>query len=208
MNTRDAYNKWADSYDTVLNKTRDLEGKALREVLGPISFVNVLEIGCGTGKNTSWLMNKASSVIAADFSPQMLAQAKQKIHADHVTFIEMDITQPWKVPPAGADLVTFSLVLEHIEDLVPVFRQAAASLQPGGLVYLSELHPFKQYAGSKARFETEEGTVIPACFTHHVSDYFLAGQVNGFSCELVREWFDDDNPDLPRILTMVFRKSR
>jgi ubiquinone/menaquinone biosynthesis C-methylase UbiE len=206
MNTRDAYNQWADSYDTVQNKTRDLEGKALREVLGTMTFSNVLEIGCGTGKNTSWLIEKAVYVTAADFSPQMLEQAKQKIQADHVRFIEMDITQPWKVPIAIADLVTFSLVLEHIEDLVPVFSQAAASLQPGGLVYLSELHPFKQYAGSKARFETEEGTIFPACYTHHVSDYFMAAQVNGFACDLIREWFDDDNPDLPRILTMLFRK--
>lgn len=52
MNVQQAYNIWADQYDTNQNKTRDLEGIALREILQDIHFENCLEIGCGTGKNT------------------------------------------------------------------------------------------------------------------------------------------------------------
>ena len=55
------------------------------------------------------------------------------------------------------DLVTFSLVLEHIEDLEPVLAKAANCMHSGATLYNGELHPYKQYAGSKARFDTAEG---------------------------------------------------
>jgi len=45
MNTRQAYNIWAAQYDTKENRTRDLEGKALRISLSDISFDNCLEAG-------------------------------------------------------------------------------------------------------------------------------------------------------------------
>ncbi len=32
MNNREAYNTWSESYDTVENKTRDLEARAIREM--------------------------------------------------------------------------------------------------------------------------------------------------------------------------------
>ncbi|MEJ7678641.1 MAG: methyltransferase domain-containing protein [Segetibacter sp.] len=66
MDTRQAYNTWASQYDTNDNKTRDLEGQALRSSLADISFNSCLEIGCGTGKNTEWLIQKAKQVTAID----------------------------------------------------------------------------------------------------------------------------------------------
>lgn len=81
MNNQQAYNKWAESYDTVINKTRDIERYALRKVLSGKNFSEVLELGCGTGKNTEWLHTKSMHIIAADFSVEMLEKAKKKIKA-------------------------------------------------------------------------------------------------------------------------------
>ena len=55
MDIEQAYNIWADQYDTNSNKTRDLEAISLRTALSGFQFNNCLEIGCGTGKNTQWL---------------------------------------------------------------------------------------------------------------------------------------------------------
>ena len=52
MNVQQAYNVWADNYDTVVNKTREVEARALRTLLSQNNYESVLEIGCGTGKNT------------------------------------------------------------------------------------------------------------------------------------------------------------
>ena len=76
MKPEQAYNSWASQYDTDENKTRDLEAKALREVFSIISFNTVLEIGCGTGKNSEWLLQKAEQITAVDLSVEMISKAK------------------------------------------------------------------------------------------------------------------------------------
>jgi ubiquinone/menaquinone biosynthesis C-methylase UbiE len=207
MNNQEAYNAWSGSYDLVKNNTRDVEAFALRETLSSKSFENVLEIGCGTGKNTAWLLTKAKNVIGADFSAEMLAHAKAKINADNVEFIKTDVRETWNFADEQFDLITCSLILEHIENIDFVFNQANAKLKHGGEFYIGELHPFKQYSGTKARFETDNGQFVLECFTHHVSDYFDAAKNNGFDCVSINEWFDDnDRTAIPRILTMIFEK--
>ncbi len=207
MDTKQAYDLWAAQYDTNKNKTRDLEGVVLRSFLTGIPFNNCLEIGCGTGKNTLWLLDKAASITAVDLSPEMLSRAREKISAPHVQFIQADITESWSFGHACYDLVSFSLVLEHILNLDHVFQEASRALKAGGYVYLGELHPYKQYAGTKARFDTEAGRQVVNCYDHHASDFIRAAKKSGFALVDLDEFFDEDNrSSTPRILTILFKK--
>lgn len=207
MNTRQAYDIWASQYDTNQNKTRDLEGVALRAALAELSFNSVLEIGCGTGKNTTWLLQKAEQITAVDLSDEMLARAKAKITSHKVTFIQADITQGWTFCNNQYDLISFSLVLEHIEHLDPIFKKVNDALAPGGYIYMGELHPFKQYTGTKARFDTDEGCQVVPCFNHHISDFVQAARQHGLKLLDVNEHFDDnDRTTIPRILTIILQK--
>lgn len=207
MNTQQAYNAWASQYDTNLNKTRDLEAVSLRNTLSALSFNRCLEIGCGTGKNTVWLKEKASYITAVDLSEEMLAKAKEKINDSNVHFQQADITKDWSFVDANYDLVVFSLVLEHIHNLDAIFEKTAAVVTAGAYVYIGELHPFKQYSGSKARFETETGTQIVTCFDHHLSDFIQPAKKHGFAVADINEYFDDDNRnEIPRILTILLKK--
>lgn len=207
MNNQQAYNQWADTYNDVINKTRDAEQDAKKQLLKDLHFSTVVELGCGTGKNTPFLLEKAAAVIAVDFSGSMLAKAREKISSDRVNFVQADINQSWDFVQKPVDLITCSLVLEHIEQLGPVFEKAAALLNKGGHFYIGELHPFKQYSGSKARFEKEGGTFVLDCYIHHVSEFTTHAAANGFSLMALNEWFDEDNAHLPRILTLLFRKN-
>ena len=207
MTIKEAYNNWASQYDTNKNRTRDLEGLALRTVLKHLSFTNCLEMGCGTGKNTGWLAQHAAHVTAVDFSENMLQRAKASITAYNVTFIQADITENRSFSAQPFDLITFSLVLEHMAQLSPILKQATESLLPGGLLYIGELHPFKQYTGTKARFETATGRQEVPCFTHHISEFVQAGKQAGLEVQDVQEYFDaDDKTGIPRILALLFRK--
>ena len=206
MNNQKAYNVWAENYDTVENKTRDLEAKALRESVSGENL-EILEIGCGTGKNTKFLLTKAKRLVGADFSAEMLERAKKKITAENIEFRQMDLREDWNFATDSFDLITCSLALEHIENIDFVFSQARKILRENGLFYIGELHPFKQYQGSKARFETGAGVFELKCFVHHVSEFFEAGKNNNFECVALKEWFDDDDKtQIPRLLTMIFRK--
>ena len=86
--------------------------------------------------------------------------------------------------------------------------EAARTLKPNGYFFISELHPAKQYFGSKARFEINQQTISPDCFTHHVSDYFSTALNNGFCCKELDEWFDGNDRALtPRLISFLFKKN-
>lgn len=208
MDTRKAYNIWASQYDTNSNKTRDLEGEALRSTLSSIPFEHCLEVGCGTGKNTTWLVGKAKQVTAIDLSEEMLAKAKEKVSSNNVKFKQIDITTDWAFTKELYDLISFSLVLEHMKDLSHIFSQASKFLKTGGYVYIGELHPFKQYSGTKARFDTVAGRQVLECFNHHITDFTEAGKKHRLVLRDIGEYFDDnDRNRIPRILTLMLQKS-
>lgn len=207
MNVEAAYNIWSEQYDTNENKTRDLEAISLRKILAGNQFKHCLEVGCGTGKNTDWLINICAQITAIDLSEGMLEKAKEKIQSDKVAFHIVDILKDWTFSESKYDLVTFSLMLEHIENLESIFQKLADVTDKGAKVYIGELHPFKQYAGSKARFETSSGTEVVTCFNHHITDFINAANNNGFKLLLLEEQFDEgDRSQIPRILNLLFEK--
>lgn len=206
MNVQQAYNLWSETYDSVENKTRDIEAKALRELVSGENL-DILEIGCGTGKNTEFLQTKAKHLIGADFSSEMLEKAMAKITAENVEFRQLDLRETWDFEENSFDLITCSLALEHIENIDFVFSEASRVLRENGRFYFGELHPFKQYLGTKARFETGSGTFELECFVHHVSEFFEVAAKNNFEIVELKEWFDDNDKTLiPRLLTIIFEK--
>jgi ubiquinone/menaquinone biosynthesis C-methylase UbiE len=207
MPTQHLYNQWSATYDAVENKTRDLEKLACESVLGDVPFTRVLELGGGTGKNTIWLAERAEQVLSVDFSDEMQAVARSKVKNPNVEFRIGDVRSEWSFVDSNVDLITCSLILEHVEKLDFIFQQAANVLLPGGHFYICELHPFKQYEGSKARFETDGGVQVTECFQHHVTDYTNAALENGFEIDRMDEWFDNnDRRTTPRLISFVFSK--
>ena len=207
MNVKEGYDAWSSRYDENENKTRDLEKTAAELILSPYQFSTVIEIGCGTGKNTAFLCSKARTVLALDFSEKMIDRAKAKIGFPNVVFRVADINEPWLVIAGSTDLVCCSLVLEHIINLDHIYSQAARALKSGGLFYICELHPYKQYGGSKARFQYNESLVVLPCYIHHIYEFMDTAFDNGFRCVGLKEWFDDGselNP--PRLISFVFQK--
>lgn len=138
----------------------------------------------------------------------MLSKAKAKIQTEKVKFIHADINNEWNFALNHQfDLVTFILVLEHIENLRNIFEKLIQVVKRDGYVYLGELHPFKQYKGTKARFETENGLQIVICFTHNISDFTNSAKKNGFELIILDEFFDDnDKTNIPIILTLLLKR--
>ena len=105
------------------------------------------------------------------------------------------------------DLIIINLVLEHIQDIEAILKQAFERLNSKGKLFICELHPFKQYLGSKARYETPNGTKELEVFLHHSTDYLNAAFKQGLILVELKEWFDiDGNDQVPRLISFVFKK--
>ena len=207
MKVAEAYEVWSNSYDADRNLTRDLDEEISRLILEGRRRRSILELGCGTGKNTRWLSQIADRVQALDFSPAMIERARQKAEFENVTFTVTDITGEWPIADRSISLISGNLVLEHISDLRPVFAEAARVLSPGGEFFVSELHPFRQYQGVQAHFARDGGTIAIPAFVHHVSDFLNAARDQALSLQRLEEWWhteDDGKP--PRLISFIFQK--
>jgi ubiquinone/menaquinone biosynthesis C-methylase UbiE len=205
-----AYNDWAETYDVVQNLTRDLAAEALRHVKLNLAGRRVIEVGCGTGRNTEWIAQTGpKNILALDFSEAMLAKARSRVNDPRVRFVQHDIRTPWPIENASADVVIAMLILEHVDNMAPVFAEAARVLATGGQFFLCELHPMRQLSGGQAQFsnaKTGERQLVTA-FIHDVSDYVNIGLSSGFELRQMGEWRDAEAPadSQPRILSLVFR---
>jgi ubiquinone/menaquinone biosynthesis C-methylase UbiE len=208
LSIKKAYDSWSKIYDTNLNKTRDLDAFATKETLKAFSYNRVLELGCGTGKNTLFLAQNAQEVVSLDFSEKMLAIARKKVTRSNVQFIQADINKEWGLSHNSFNLVVCNLVLEHINDLNSLFLKATRILEPKGKLFICELHPAKQYLGSKARYEDAKGIHELEVYTHHTSDYITTAYQAGFKFIQLKEWFDSDikSQSIPRLISFVFEK--
>jgi len=207
MTIQDAYTEWSLTYDSDLNLTRDLDQKVARQQLAELRCKAVLELGCGTGKNTPLLASIGEQVHALDFSAGMIEKAKTKITASNVTFECADITQRWPVNDRSFDLAVCNLVLEHIEDLNFIFAETARVLTDGGRFFVCELHPFRQYQGTVARFQRAADTTQIAAFIHHLTDFITAASENGLVLSELNEWWhEEDQGKPPRLVSFLFEK--
>lgn len=208
MDIQNAYNKWADIYDTDINLTRDLDSDVTCNLLANRQFDSILELGCGTGKNTVFLTQIGERVQALDFSEGMIQKAKKKVKAGHVRFEIADLTKRWPCEDSAYDLITCNLVLEHIQDLSHIFSEAVRTLRPNGIFLINELHPFKQYGGSKARFENRNEIIQVDSFVHHISDFMQAAESNRLSLDKFNEyWHEADKGRPPRLVSFIFMKN-
>ncbi len=205
-----AYDLWAETYDTDPNRTRKLAGQGLRDLELPLDGRDIVEIGCGTGRNTEWLATRTASIIALDFSEEMLRRARSRVSDSRVRFLQHDVRTTWPLADNSADIIIAMLILEHVEHLETVFAEAARVLRPRGDLFICELHPMRQLLGGQAQFtstQTGERELVPA-FLHNISDFVNGGLSAGFALHRLDEWRDPDSGSnsIPRLLSLQFTK--
>jgi len=172
-----AYDRWAATYDVKRNPLVAMDRKVLDKRLDAVgrdlNGARALDLGCGTGRNSYLLQNAGAKVTAVDFSKGMLDVGISKAGAAEIRFVTHDLNEPLPFADAAFDVVVCTLVLEHIEQLSPLFREMRRVCSPGGWLYLSDLHPMMRLRGEQAQFSdrVRDEEVRPRGYAHMVSDY-------------------------------------
>jgi malonyl-CoA O-methyltransferase len=81
-------------------------------------------------------------------------------------------------------------------------------LVDAGRFFSCELHPFRQYQGTQARFQRGAETVEIPAFVHHLSEFTDAAARHGLSLKSFKEWWheEDTRDKLPRLVSFMFEK--
>jgi ubiquinone/menaquinone biosynthesis C-methylase UbiE len=187
------YDRWAAVYDHDGNPLLGLETPAVQAAVGDVRGLNILDLGCGTGRHSLWLAAAGATVTAVDFSEGMLAEARRKLGAEEIEFIRHDLHQPLSFTDGQFDLVVSGLVLEHLRELDGFFAEAHRVLQSGGRAVVSAMHPAMFLQGSQARF-TDPATgevVMPGSLPHSVGAFVMAAVRAGFRLTNIEELAPD-----------------
>ena len=109
-----------------LRRLQELNGQ-----LGMGPGLDVLDVGCGTGQITGWLAETVwpGRVVAADFSPAMLARARAR--GTVAELVLMDICEANQVT-RWFDVVLCFHSFPHFRDQEEALRQIARHLKPAG----------------------------------------------------------------------------
>ena len=138
--TQSFYSRWARLYDVVATAPGVGSWRARAvETLALSSGDTVVEMGCGTGANFSFLRERvgdAGRVVGIDVAPGMLDRARERIAAegwDNVHAVRGDATQ---APVESADAVLSTFLVGLLADPARAVRQWVSLLPADGRLTL------------------------------------------------------------------------
>lgn len=193
------YDRWSASYDAMVNPMVGASAAVLdREPLG-CREMNVLELGCGTGRNVPRVMAEgALRYHGIDGSRGMLARAREAFVDARVTFEEADVHGSFDLGGVF-DLALVVLVLEHVVDLGATFANVRRALRPDGRIRIVEIHPDLVAAGTVAHFE-QGGAEVRFTSTAHTPDALTSAlRRSGFDVARMKPWTPDELGDVPKL---------
>ncbi|WP_344782890.1 class I SAM-dependent methyltransferase [Microbacterium kribbense] len=143
-----------DRTNTVLSLGNDkLWRVATARAVAPRAGQRILDLAAGTAASSVALARRGAAVVAADFSPGMIAEGRRR-HADvaNLTFEQADATA---LPFADDtfDTVTISFGLRNVHDPRRALAEMLRVTKPGGRLVICEFsHPQSRVFGGLYAF--------------------------------------------------------
>lgn len=112
------------------------------EVLQPKPGMNILDVGCGAGKQCflySDFTDRKAEITGGDVSNELLerARAKNAQRGDRVRFQFLDFNKPFEFAANAFDLVSSAFAIYYAHNMDFTFGEAHRVLKPGGRLFVT-----------------------------------------------------------------------
>ena len=171
---QEGYDRWAASYEDNMNPVQTLEAEALARLLPDLRDRVVLDLGCGKGRVARLALERgARETVGVDVSEAMLKAAAASLPASSVRWVQAD-GRALPFEAASFDVVICALMMGHVDDLEAALSEIARVLRPGGLLLLSDFHPYATLRGWQRVFTDADSGRSFAIENHpHLFDAYL-----------------------------------
>lgn len=192
VDVRTGYGEWVEHYDHTVQDAMDI---ALFDQLTTPNWTSTehaVDLACGTGRTGAWLRQRgAGHIDGVDLTSGMLHEAQRR--GAHDTLVEADVRDTG-LPEDTYDLAVTSLADEHLDDLTPLYREAARITSGSALFVLVCVHPhFIMHTGMPTHYNTARGEPVAITTTVHlISDHVRAALDTGWQLAEMREGLIDD----------------
>jgi|SRR6185437_12898220 len=173
LSPREAYRLWAPTYagETAISF---LDDELVTALSPPLAGKRLLDAGCGTGRRLR--KNDASLAIGVDLSSEMLA-------AGDIANVAAADVRALPFGDAAFDIAWCRLVLGHLADPLPAYREMARVCVSHAFLVVTDFHADAVAAGHRRTFRDGVGELHG--IEHHVHDHAVFAKAAGF--ELVDE---------------------
>lgn len=186
------YGDWAATYEDTVHDGMDI---ALLSQIRTVNWARgyqVADLGCGTGRIGQWLhLQGITAVDGVDLAPAMLARAEvSKVYRS----LRIGDVTATSLASGTYDVVTVSLVDEHLADLEPLYMEASRLVVTGGALVLVGYHPqFIMVSGMPTHYTSTDGEPVAIeTHLHLLSDHVTAGLQAGWTLIDMKEQLIDD----------------
>ena len=181
LSPQEGYGEWASTNEDVVLDLIDLR---LLERLQSVRWNQVREaadLACGTGRIGVWLKQQGvAAVDGVDLTAAMLEGAREK--GIYRQLFLGDVLDTTPLEANTYDLVTVSLVDEHLPDIRPLYREGARITHSDGYFVLVGYHPFFLMSGIPTHFDRASGEPVSIrCYVHLLSDHVQAALAAGWT---------------------------
>jgi malonyl-CoA O-methyltransferase len=163
VDAREGYRLWAPTYAEE-TATSFLDDELARTMLHGLAHAHLLDAGCGIGRR----IKNISGAIGLDQSPEMLA-------AGVAENVRVGDVKAMPFPSGCFDMIWCRLVLGHLLDVLPAYREFARVCTKGGYVFVTDFHPDAARAGHRRTFSVA-GTVHEVEHYVHIDHVQLAAE--------------------------------
>jgi len=133
-------NKYIAIRRNMFNKKINVEFPEMLNLLGNIKGKKLLDLGCGFGDYVKVYSDKGALVTGIDNSRKEIEYA-QKRNIQNSKFIGHDISDKFPFKDSSFDIITSSLVFDHLKDLNYLFKECNRVLKSKGVMVFSIINP-------------------------------------------------------------------